>query len=275
MRARERTYYVITSAFVLAIAITMVVPFVFMISMSLKPESEVFINPLQVIPERLYLQNYRDVFANEYYIRWYVNSFVAVGLTILSRLFVVTIAAYAFARLEFRGRDVLFIVVLSGMMITPETTIIARYIVLRQLHLTDTVWAIVIPSSFQVFFLFLFRQFFLRIPRELSEAAVIDGCSHFKVYVRIILPLVVPALITSALFTFIWTWNDFLNPFVFITSIQRQLLTVGLKYFVDENASQLATQMAGASFGVLPPVLLFLFAQRYFLSNLAESGIKG
>lgn len=263
------------SLFVLMIGIVMVTPFVFMVSISIKPESMVFVDVLKIIPDEIYLRNYIDIFFDKYYKRWYFNSLLTVMLTVITRSFVVTVAAYAFARLNFRGRDVLFLIILSGMLITPETTIIAKYLILKQIHLTNTIWAIIIPGSFQVFFLFLFRQFFLGVPVELSQAALIDGCSHFKIYYKIILPLTKPALITMGLFSFIWIWNDFINPFIFITSKEKQLVTVGLKYFVDENTNMIAKQMAGASLGVLPPIILFLFAQKQFLNNVISSGIKG
>lgn len=272
---QKKAHYIIFSVLSIIIAISMVMPFIFMISMSFKPESEIFLEPLKLIPDKIFLVNYKDVFENPYYLQWYINSLVTVFFTMILRIFIVTIAAYAFARLKFRGKEFVFLIIMTGMLVTPQSTIIAKYVIIKQLGILNSMWAIIIPSAFQVFFLFMFRQFFRTIPFELTEAALIDGCSHFKIYYRIILPLVVPILITTALFTFIWTWNDFLSPFIFITSPQKQLLSVGLKYFVDENASQIATQMAGATFGVIPPIILFMIGQKYFIESATNSGIKG
>ncbi len=207
--------------------------------------------------------------------RWYLNTLIAIFLIVVLRFAVVTTAAYAFARLRFRGSRVLFLLILSGMLITPDTTIVSRYLVYKYLALIDTVWAVVIPSAFQVFFLFMLRQFFIGIPKDLTEAAIIDGCSHFQIYYKIILPLTRPALISMVLFTFIWTWNNFIDPFIFINRPEIQLISVGLQYFTDQNGSLYALQMTGATFGIIPPIIIFGITQKYFVQGIAATGIKG
>ncbi|MDQ0914879.1 carbohydrate ABC transporter permease [Paenibacillus sp. V4I5] len=139
----------------------------------------------------------------------------------------------------------------------------------------NTHWALIIPAVFDVFFLFLLRQFFMGVPKEITEAAIIDGCSHYRVYYRIILPLAIPALMTMVIFYFVYIWNDFAGPFIFISSQKLQLVTVGLQYFTSVAGANYSLQMAGASIVVLLPIILFTFAQKYFIEGIASSGVKG
>ena len=206
---------------------------------------------------------------------WYWNSIRVTLITIPVRGFLVSLAAYAFARMRFRGKNALFLVFMATMMITPEATIIPRYLMYKSMGLVDTQWAIVIPAVFDVFFLFMLRQFFQTVPRELSEAAFLDGYGHFRIYLRIVLPLSKPALVTMVLFTYIWMWNDYVNPFVFINSMEKQMITTGLQFFQAREGANYALQMAGATFAVIPTVILFTFTQKYFVQGIATSGIKG
>ncbi|MBC8081134.1 MAG: carbohydrate ABC transporter permease, partial [Gorillibacterium sp.] len=182
--------------FMLVIGLIMVVPFVFMLSASIKPTAEIFANPTQLIPAKIQTSNYETVFNHPFYFRWYLNSLFAVTTLILLRGCIVSIAAFAFAKLRFRGREIIFLVLLATMMIPGDLTIVSRFILYKSLHLIDTMWAIVLPAAFDVFFLFLLRQFFASLPDELIEAAKIDGCSYFRIYWRISLPLAVPPLLT-------------------------------------------------------------------------------
>nr|WP_244209219.1 carbohydrate ABC transporter permease [Paenibacillus ferrarius] len=184
-------------------------------------------------------------------------------------------AAYAFARLNFKGRNILLLISLSTLAIPPDTTIVARFLIYKYMHLINTHWALIIPAVFDVFFLFLLRQFFMGIPKELTEAAIIDGCSHYRVYFRIILPLAVPALMTMIVFSFVYIWNDYATPFIFISSEKKQMVTVGLQYFSTQYGSNYSLQMAGAAFVILLPILLFVFAQKFFVEGITSSGIKG
>ena len=265
----------IQSLSALILGVLMVFPLIIMLSITFKPEAMIFVNPLQLIPDKFYFQNYIEVLKNQYFLVWYKNTIIIVILTLLIRGFVVTLAAYAFARLKFRGRNGIFLLLLTGLMITPDTTIVSRYLLYKYIGLIGTMWVIVLPAAFAVFFLFMVRQFFYGIPMELSEAALIDGCNHFRIYYQIILPLMKPALMTMTIFTVIWSWNDYTDPFVFITKINRQMISVGLKYFADANGAKIGAQMAGASFGIIPPILIFLFTQKYFIQGIATTGVKG
>ncbi len=266
---------IIISIIVFVLGLMMIVPFLFMISAALKPNALIFSEPLKFIPDQIYWNNFKTIFHHEYFFKWYGNSIYIVVLTVIARFVVVTMAAYAFARLNFPFKEAIFFLFISTMMIPADTTVIARYMLYKSLHLYNTEWALIIPATFDVFFIFLLRQFFSGLPKEISEAAVVDGCSQFKIYYRIILPLAVPALVTMLLFTFIWTWNDFVNPFIFISSIDKQVVTVGLEYFQQQAGTDYGLQMAGACIIVIIPIILFAFSQKYFVEGIASSGVKG
>jgi multiple sugar transport system permease protein len=274
-RRRELAVRALLSVLVFAAGLFMITPFVFMLSAAFKPNGLVFVEPLRIVPKTLFLENFRRILTDRLYPVWYGNSVRIALITIPVRGFLVSLAAYAFARMRFRGKNALFLLFMATMMITPEATIIPRYLMYKGMGLVDTQWAIVVPAVFDVFFLFMLRQFFQTVPRELSEAAFIDGTGHFWVYSRIVLPLSKPALVTMVLFTFIWMWNDYVNPFVFINSMEKQMITTGLQFFQAREGANYALQMAGATFAVIPTVILFTFTQKYFVQGIATSGIKG
>jgi multiple sugar transport system permease protein len=265
----------LTTAFMLVLALAFVLPFLFMISASLKYSAEAFNDPLQLIPDRINWNNYAEIIHHQYYAIWFRNSILVAAVTIVFKVLVVSMGAYAFARLQFRGKELLFLVLMSTMMVTPDTTIVARYFQYSSMGLINTLWVLILPSLFGVYFLFILRQFFLSIPFELSEAAVIDGAGHLTIYSRIVLPLAKPALLTMVLFVFIWSWNDYVNPFVFITPLGKQVLTVGLQSFQSEYFVDTSLQMAGVSLSLLPVLVLFAFVQKQFVEGIALTGIKG
>lgn len=266
---------IILTAVLFLFGIACIFPFIFMLSSSFKPLNEIFVYPIKLIPEHFILSNYAEVFSEKYnFIQWYGNTLVMVFLIIILKIGIVTLTAYAFARLRFKGRDVLFLVLLSSMMIPPDAVIIPKYVIFKAFGIVDSMWSIILPSIFDVFFVFMVRQFFLAIPETLSEAAIIDGCSHFKIYSRIILPLAKPAIVTMILFTFIWAWNDYMGPYIFITSPEKQMLSVGIKMFQVNNAVDYGLQMAAATLVLVPILIVFLFCQKYFIEGIATSGMK-
>lgn len=266
---------IILTVLLFLFGVACIFPFVFMLSSSFKPLNEIFVYPIKLIPENFILTNYIEVFSEKYdFVRWYGNTLTMVILIIVLKIGVVTLTAYAFARLRFKGRDVLFLVLLSSMMIPPDAVIVPKYVIFKAFGIVDSMWSIILPSIFDVFFVFMVRQFFLAIPETLSEAAIIDGCSHFKIYSRIILPLAKPAIVTMVLFTFIWAWNDYMGPYIFITSPEKQMLSVGIKMFQVNNAVDYGLQMAVATLVLVPILIVFLFCQKYFIEGIATSGMK-
>jgi multiple sugar transport system permease protein len=272
----KKAKYVILTVLLLILGFVNIFPFLFMISSSFKPLGKIFEYPMRLIPDNIYLGNYIEIFSRESdFSIWYGNTIVLEVVTLLCKTFIVTITAYAFARLRFRGRDAIFLFLLSALMLPVDATLVQKYVIFKALHLTDTMWVLVVSYTFDVYFLFLMRQFFVTIPFELSEAAIIDGCNHFKVFYRIVLPLAKPGLVTMLLFTFVSVWNDFTGPFIFITNIKKQMLTVGLQMFQVKRITNYAMQMAGASLGLLPIILVFLFSQKYYIQGIVTTGIKG
>lgn len=273
---REMIGKFILTAVLATLGVLNIFPFLFMLSSSFKPLSQVFEYPMNLIPRTFIIQNYKNLFLPEYYFtKWYSNTLIMVGTTLVVKTFIVSMAAYSFARLRFKGREKIFLIFLAAMMVPPDVTIIPKYVIFRYLNITDTMWSLVLPNAFDVFFVFLLRQFFKGIPNSLSEAAIIDGCSHFKVFYKIVLPLTKPALITMTIFTFVWGWNDYMGPYIFISDTKKQMLTVGIKLFTTAKATDYATQMAATTIILVPVLILFLFSQRFFIEGISTSGVKG
>ena len=276
-RLKNRIRPWILTIILLVIGIVCIYPFLFMLSSSFKISGEVLQYPIKLIPDKIIFTNFTDLFGDPYYDfgRWYMNTAVMTVTTILLKVFIVTMTAYAFAKIKFQGRDVIFLVLLSALMIPGDIMLIPRYIIFRQLHMIDTMWSLVLPSAFDVYFVFMIRQALISIPDSLSEAAEIDGCNHFQIYYKIILPLAKPAIVTMVLFTFVWSWNDYMSPYLFITSIQKQMLSVGIKLFTEGQVTDPALQMSAATVVLLPVLVLFFFSQRYFVEGVANTGVKG
>jgi len=276
-RLKNRIRPWILTVILLVTGIVCIYPFLFMLSSSFKISGEVLQYPIRLIPDKIIFTNFTDLFGDPYYDfgRWYMNTAVMTVTTILLKVFIVTMTAYAFAKIKFQGRDVIFLVLLSALMIPGDIMLIPRYIIFRQLHMIDTMWSLVLPSAFDVYFVFMIRQALISIPESLSEAAEIDGCNHFQIYYKIILPLAKPAIVTMVLFTFVWSWNDYMSPYLFITSIQKQMLSVGIKLFTEGQVTDPALQMSAATVVLLPVLVLFFFSQRYFVEGVANTGVKG
>jgi multiple sugar transport system permease protein len=207
--------------------------------------------------------------------RWYFNSFFVAFATTGIVLLVSSLAAYAYARLEFPGRDRLFYALLATLMIPGAVTFIPVFLMLRDLRWLDTYMALTVPHASSVFAVFFLRQFFLSIPRELEEAAVIDGCSRLGVYWRIILPLSGSALAALAIFTFLGSWNDFLSPLVFTNALEMRTLPVGLTILNGEYWSERGLIMAGATISALPVLVVYAIFQNYIIKGISLTGLKG
>lgn len=264
-------------AILIVIGLCMLIPFLWMLSASFKEELEIFKFPIEWIPSNPTLKNYASIFFNEKYNfgRFYWNSLEIAILITLAQIVTCSMAAYAFAKLEFPGRDKIFLGYLGTLMVPFHVTMIPLFILIKAMKLVDTPWALILPGAFDAYGVFLLRQFYLGIPNELSEAAKIDGCGHFRIYAQIILPNVKPAIATLSIFTFLWSWNNFLKPLIFINSPEKMTITLGLKTFVSEYNVEFGKIMAGTTLAVLPVIIVFFIAQRYFIEGLALSGIKG
>ena len=257
-----------------ASALAMALPFYWMITTSLKALPDVFRAPF-ALPIPPLWSNYPAVFETIPFARCYLNTlFVAVART-LGVLLTSAMAAYAFARLRFPGRDALFMVYLGTMMLPSQVTMIPNFILMRFLGWRDTYQALIVPHLFSAFGTFLLRQFFLTLPIDLEEAAVIDGATPWDVFRRIALPLCRPALATLAVFTFLGAWNDFMWPLIMTDSPELAVLNVGLSYLQQMSHTDWPLLMAGAVMALLPVLAVYVAAQRQFVEGIALTGIKG
>jgi multiple sugar transport system permease protein len=259
------------------LGITMVVPFLWMVSTSLKGFHEIFRYPPTWIPEKPQWSNYLQVWKLAPFGRFYVNSvFVAVATT-AGQVVTGVLAAYAFARMEFAGRDKIFMVFLATLMVPTQVTLIPTYIVMSRIGWIDSYKALIVPFVATAFSVFLLRQFFLTIPRELEEASIMDGCSKLRFIFSVIMPLSKPAVSSVALFGFLGSWNSYLWPLIVINSNQMRTLPIGLRYFVAQQGggSEWHFLMAASLIVMLPVLIVFFLAQKQFIEGIARSGIKG
>ncbi|MHB0874780.1 MAG: carbohydrate ABC transporter permease [Anaerolineae bacterium] len=274
--ARHVAKELIVHACLIAASLIMALPFVWMILSSLKTQPEIFIFPPRWLPRTPIWSNYIEVTRAMPFAWFTFNSFKISGLVVLGQVISASLAGYAFARLKFPGRDTCFLIWVACMMIPPQVTLIPQFVLFRYFHWLDTHLPLVIPAFFgSSFGTFLLRQFLLTIPMELEDAAVVDGCSRFRIYWNIMMPLAKPALATLAVFTFMGSWNNLLGPVIYLTTYTKMTLTVGLAFFQDQYYTNWPLLSAGATISVVPTLALYLFAQRYFVQGVVTSGIKG
>lgn len=274
LRRRRQLSSIIRTALILAGALVMLFPFAWMVATSLTNESQLFGTP-RLIPDPMDATAYRRVADTFPLWRWMANS---IGVAVVSTtLQVITsaMAAYAFARFEFRGKHLLFGVYLATLMIPLQVLIVPLFIEVSRLGLQDTYVALLLPLIASPFGVFLLRQFFLGLPPEIEEAARIDGAGHWQVFTRIVLPMSKPAIATLVVFAFMAAWNSFLWPLVVINSEQLMTLPLGLSQLHGRFATEWNLVMAGSTISVIPIVALYLFTQRYVIQGVALSGLKG
>ncbi|KUO63434.1 sugar ABC transporter permease [bacterium BRH_c32] len=257
-----------------SLAILTIMPFIWMILTSVKDMSEIFVYPPQWLPNEIKFQNYIDAFNAAPFGTFYMNSLIVALSVTLGQLITCSMAAYAFARLEFKGRDIIFYIFLGTMMIPANVTMIPTYIVLSTFGLIDSLYSLIIPGLASAFGTFLLRQFFMTIPKELEEAAYIDGASKWQVLLRVIIPLSKPALATLAIFTFMGVFNDFIWALICINSEELKTVQLGLATFRDKYLTQWDLLMAGSVTATLPILIIFFVAQKYFIQGITLSGLK-
>ncbi|MGZ6545919.1 MAG: carbohydrate ABC transporter permease [Actinomycetota bacterium] len=257
------------------LAIVMLIPMIWMIITSFETLNETRHFPPILIPSSIQWRNYTDVLQQAPFARWFMNTLIVTVVVVAGNLLFCSLAGYAFARIKFFGRDVVFILVLATLMIPFQVIIIPTFIIVRKLGLIDSLGALIVPNLAGAFGIFLLRQFFRSRPIELEEAARIDGATRLGVLFKIVLPLSGPVLATVAVVTFLWTWNDFLWPLVTLYSANNLTLQVGLTTFQGAHSTNTHLLMAANVMSVLPVLFLFVFAQRFFIRGIATSGLKG
>lgn len=253
----------------------LLLPFFWMVSSSLKTDNAVFAIPVRWFPDSPQWANYLEIWRVSDMLAWLKNTvFLSVVVTAL-QLFTGSFAAYGFAKARFPGRNLLFLLYIGTIAVPWQAYMIPQFIMMSEVGLTNTLWAIVALQAFGAFGVFLMRQYYATIPDELCEAARVDGLSEYGIYFRIMLPLSVPALAGLALLTFVTTWNDYLGPLIYLRDPDLWTIQLGLKSFVSEYNAEHALIMTGSVLSVLPIAIVFLLGQRYFVQGIATSGMKG
>ena len=261
----------------LLISFVAIGPFLWMISTSFKEPQDIITLTPSLIPDPATTENYRYLIDNEFlpFPIFIGNSVYITVLVVVGRLLICSFAAYGFARLEFPGRDFAFGLLLAALMVPEMLMVLPLYGTYVRLGLIDTHFPLIVPPILaNTFGVFLMRQFFKTIPKEYDEAALLDGASHFRIFISIILPLAKPALATLAVLTYVNIWNEFFTPLIYLSTIERFTLPVGLSFFQSQSGSDYGPLMAGAALSMLPTLVLFVVAQRYFTSGVAMTGLK-
>ena len=280
-RVRERRELgraLIKHACLLLASFGMLYPLLWMVASSFKPESEIF-SELAVWPRQVDLDNYSEGWyaLRESFTGFFLNSFVIAALSVIGNLMACSLTAYAFARLEFRLKWLWFALMLGTLMLPYHVTLVPQYVLFLSLGWVDTILPLVVPKFLAVdaFFIFLMVQFFRGLPRELDEAARMDGCGPWRIYWRIILPLSTPVLATAAIFSFIWTWDDFLGPLIYLNNIANYTVPLALRAFVDSTGLSAWGQLfAMSTLSLVPVFVFFLFFQRLIIRGVAMSAMK-
>ncbi|GFR38685.1 ABC transporter permease [Insulibacter thermoxylanivorax] len=280
MLAHRKTSRMFIHLIVLGIGILMIYPVIWMLVSSFKPDELIFSDP-GIWPKRVTLEHYKNgwyVVRDTTFGLFFRNSFIIAGIAVIANVITCSMAAYAFARLRFPLRRVFFACMLMTVMLPTHVTLVPRYSIFHSLDWIDTYLPLLVPKllATDAFFIFLLVQFIRGIPRDLDESATIDGSGPIRIYLKIILPLAVPALITTAIFTFIWTWDDFFSQMLYLSNVKKFTVPLGLRLFIDsQGQSSWGAVFAMSVLSLVPITLVFFFFQRYIVEGIATTGIKG
>ncbi|MBC8355366.1 MAG: carbohydrate ABC transporter permease [Planctomycetes bacterium] len=272
----RRKPHLLAYALLVVTAIVFAFPLMWMVLSSLKPSTQLVEDPYAFLPREWRWSNYVEAVQAMPYVRYLRNTLLLAGGSVLGTVLSCSLVAYGFARVRWRGRNMLFGILMATMLLPWHVTMIPRFLLLRELGLYNSLSALIVPTFLgDAFFIFLLRQFFLTIPEELSEAGRLDGLGEWGIFSRIIMPLSFPALTTVALFQFIASWNDFSGPLLYLSDPDKFPLAYGLEQFVSSYADQTHLLLAAATLFTLPIVVIFFFTQRTFLQGIATTGLKG
>lgn len=267
-------YLIVYLILIMGIVIT-ILPFVWMVLTSLKGQSEAVRVPPVIFPEVFRFENYLNVFDKLPFAKMYLNTIISAIVTVAVQLLLCSMAAYAFGRIKFPGRNLIFGILLAVLMVPSSFFILPQYLIVQNMGLLNTIPALFILNLFSAFGTFLLRQFFMALPDELEDAARLDGCNHFMIYARIMLPLIRSGLVALGILTLRFAWNDLMWPLIVNTSTEKMTLSAGLSFMQGQYATDYPTMMAGAVMAVLPLLVMFAIFQKQFIEGVAMSGIKG
>jgi len=259
----------------LALCVIMLLPFSWIFSTSLRLPKESFTMPPSFFPTSFHIENYRDVFRAFPFARVIFNSVKIAAIVVVANLFISTMAGYAFARIDFKGRDILFLAILAGMMIPVQAKLIPTYIVMSKMGLVGTHASLILPAIVSPMNIFFVRQFMKTIPKSYEEAAYLDGANRFTIYLKVFLPMSKSVIIMTSLLSFLASWNDFINPLVFISKFEKATLPLALTLLNGQQGSgSVAVVFAGVTISLVIPVLVYAIGQKYIMQSVVMSGLK-
>lgn len=274
-KRKVRIQHSLLFVILLVIGLTMLVPFFWTLSSSFKYDREIFEYPIKWIPEVFRWSNYQEVWTRVNFLTYYLNTIKLSIIVTLGQVVTCSLAAYSFAKMDYPGRDKIFLCYLATMMVPWHAIMIPQFIIIKNMGFYDSHWSIILMNLFSAFGVFLLRQFMLGIPMELSEAARIDGCGELKIYSQIIMPMCKPGLATLVVFTFNFMWNDYMGPMIYLNTDKLKTIQIGLAAFRTEYGAEYGLIMAGTVCSLLPMVLIYCVAQKYLIEGIAFSGLKG
>jgi multiple sugar transport system permease protein len=277
MKRDKKASKIIVTVVLAVLAFCFVLPLVWMICSSLKTTTEVFGKPFHWLPAVTQWGNYGKVWTDET-----INMLTAYGNTLkitllgtAGQLIIASMAAYAFAKIDFSGKNAIFMLFLSSMMVPSQVTIIPRYMLFKTIGLYNNHWAIILPMWFGATAIFLLRQFYIDLPTDLMEAAKIDGAGHGRIFVQIMMPLTKPAMVSIFLLGFVSSWNEYLSPLIFLTDTKKFTISQAIRWYLLDDLQRYELTMAAATSAIIPVLILFLACQKYFVEGISMSGVKG
>ena len=273
---KKLTGKIIATIIIACVGILFLLPLIWMISGSLKTPLTIFDYPIKWIPDDPQWKNYVEVWTSELmpFTRLYANSTFIVVVTLVGQLLFASLAAYAFAKLDFAGKDIIFMIFLAAMMIPTQATIIPRFMIFKTVGLYDNLWAVILPHWFNATAIFMLRQTYRGLPDGLVEAAKIDGASHFRIWSQITMPLTKPAMVSLGVLGFISSWNEYLTPLIFLIDKKLYTIALGIRFYFSDEAQEFNITMAAATSAIVPILFIFLFCQKYFIEGIATAGMK-
>lgn len=276
MKRKDTVHAIVRTLIIGAIAIVFLLPLLWMLSASVKLPADVMTYPVDWIPDEIQWSNYVRIWTDDQapFTRLYWNSLVVTVISLIGQLLFASMAAYAFAKLQFKGKNLVFMLLLASMMIPTEATIIPQFMLFKTIGLYDNLMAIILPSWFNVTTIFLLRQFYMSLPDSLMEAAKIDGASHLKIWWTIYMPLTKSALVSAGILAFITTWNQYLQPLIMLVSEANYTIPLGIRFWLVDDAREYNMVMAAAASAIIPIIIVVTICQKHIVEGIATSGTK-
>lgn len=268
----------ILTVFMFIIALIVIYPFIMMFAGSFKPLNEIYIYPPQLWSENATLKNYQEVLFEQTppFWKYGLNTFIVTIVSVIGTVITASLGGYAFAKMKFKGRDMLFIFYLATMMIPFQALMVPQFLLFKVLGIFNTLWALILPRIFSPLATFLMRQYFTGVPNEIIESGRIDGASEFKIFRSLVFPLAKPAVATVSILNFVWRWNDYEAPLIFISDKNLYTLTVGLTNFIDDSGFALENMvMAGTTIATIPILIIYILGQKYIIEGMTSGSVKG